>query len=243
LDERARKHSRQQLHSQQGVMSSNGPAAAEGEQLLDQAKPSLLHYLAPVAALAVDIAVVGSGASSQTVWQVIRASGIIAYVLLTVSVAAGLLITNRVLPVGRSRVDAFEIHSFTALLVMGFVSIHIVALLLDSFIGFSPLDIVVPFIADYRPLAVAAGILGLYVTLLVYGSVWLRSRIGYKTWRTLHYASFGAFALAAAHGIFSGADSEETWMVFIYIASLAVVGGLTWRRVTTASDNRRLKAV
>ena len=88
----------------------------EGEALLDQGKASLLYYLVPVAALALDVVVLASGASSQTTGYVIRATGVIAYVLLTLSVAAGPLVTNGLSPGKRPRVDAFEVHNFAALL-------------------------------------------------------------------------------------------------------------------------------
>jgi predicted ferric reductase len=182
----------------------------------------------------VTVGVLASGASSQTIWYIIRASGIIAFALLTLSVCAGLLITNRVLPSGQPRVDAFEVHNFTALLVFALVSVHLVALLLDTFIGFSVVNLFVPFTSSYRPVAVAGGILSLYVAAIVYASVWARRRIGYKTWRAIHFSSFGAFALAAAHGIFSGADSGESWMVAIYALLLAAVGLLTLRRILEA---------
>ena len=198
----------------------NTEETGEGEALLGQGEISWLHYLAPLLALLLDVIVVASGASSQTTWYVIRASGIVAFVLLTLSVAAGLLITNKVLPSGRPRVDAFEVHNFAALLDLGFVSIHIVALLLDSYIGFSPVDILVPLSASYRPFAVAGGILGLYVTALVYASLWFRKHIGYKAWRTIHFSSFGAYLLVALHGIFSGADTSHTWMLAVYALSL-----------------------
>ena len=93
-------------------MNSNALNQSDGEALLAQAKTSWLHYLAPLAALLLDIVIVASGSSSNTIWYVIRASGIVAYVLLTLSVCAGLLITNKVLPSGRPRVDAFEVHNF-----------------------------------------------------------------------------------------------------------------------------------
>jgi sulfoxide reductase heme-binding subunit YedZ len=204
---------------------------SEGEALLDQATPSPLLLLVPLLALVLDVAVVASGFSSQTVWYVIRASGIVAYVLLTLSVLAGLTITNRVLPSGQPRVDAFEVHSFTALLIFGFVSVHVVALLLDSFIGFSPLQVLIPFTSDYRPLAAGAGILGLYSTGVVYASLWVRKRIGYKTWRTLHYLSFVAFILATLHGTFSGADTGTAWMILIYAVAAVTVALMTLRRV------------
>lgn len=206
----------------------------EGEELLDQAVPSFLHFVIPALALIADVAFISSEFSSQTTWYVVRASGIVAYVLLTLSVVSGLLITNRVLPSGQPRVDAFEVHNFTALLALAFTSVHAVGLLLDSFIGFSVSQILVPFTSHYRPVAVGAGILGSYIVVAVYGSLWLRKRIGYRTWRTLHYGSFVAYALVTLHGLFSGTDTGTAWMVAIYAASVVLVAAFTGRRVMQA---------
>src|SRR5207344_982840 len=82
----------EQLHSHQGVMNSI-PVRTEGEDLLDGAIPSFLHLAIPALALALDIAFISAEFSSNTVWYVIRASGVVAYVLLTLSVISGLLIT------------------------------------------------------------------------------------------------------------------------------------------------------
>ena len=45
---------------------------------------------------------------------------------------------------------------------------------------------------------------------------------GYRAWRMLHYLSFGTFLAATAHGLMTGSDSHEPWVLFIYGA--AVVG-------------------
>src|SRR5205807_1787364 len=64
------------------------------EETLEESQPSAFQLGAPLAAFAVVIAVVASGADSQTVWYVIRATGVIAYALLAASVIVGLLNTG-----------------------------------------------------------------------------------------------------------------------------------------------------
>jgi sulfoxide reductase heme-binding subunit YedZ len=200
------------------------------EETLDSWHPASATVLAPIAALAFVIGVVASGASNQTVWYVVRGTGIIAFMLLTASVVVGLLISTRSLPSGRPRVDLFEIHAFTSLLGLGFVSVHMFTLLLDSFVSFSPAQLLVPFTSTYRPFAVSLGIVGMYTMSVVYGSFWARRYIGHKRWRTLHYASFAGFFVVALHGMLSGADSHTAWMFAVYTLSIGAVLALTAKR-------------
>jgi predicted ferric reductase len=198
---------------------------------LEETSPSPLQLLAPLAALLFVAAVVASGAGSTTVWYVIRGTGIIAFLLLTLSVMLGLLITNRVLPSGRPRVDLYEMHIFVALLALAFTTVHGLALLLDQFIGFSVVQILVPFSSAYRPFAVALGILSFYVAGLVYVSFWARRFIGYRAWRALHFASFLAFIMALLHGVPSGSDTHAWWAISQYAVAALAVAGLTVRRL------------
>jgi sulfoxide reductase heme-binding subunit YedZ len=190
---------------------------------LEKGPPLALHLLVPAAALLVDLAVALAAPQSRLSWYVIRASGIVAYVLLAVTVAAGLTITGKAVPAGRARVDAYELHSFAALLILGFASVHGAALLVDRFIGFNLVQITVPFTSSYRPVSVAMGIIGFYATAVVYASFWARRYIGYQGWRRLHYASFAAFVLASWHGILSGSDGGRPWMLAVYFLSLGTI--------------------
>ncbi len=208
------------------------------EQELEESQPSAFHILAPIAALLFVIGVVASGASTSTVWYVIRATGMIAFVLLAVSAIVGLLITNKLVPSGRPRVDLFETHTFVSLLALAFTSIHGVALLLDNFVHFSVVQIAIPFTSTYRPFGVGIGILAFYIAAVVYASFYVRKRIGYKTWRTLHYASFGAFLLADIHGIVSGTDTHTWWAVAIYVVATLAVAGLTGLRYANRTQPR-----
>src|SRR5437762_14154909 len=103
------------------------------EGTLDGLRPLTLALLAPAAALVAVLAVTASAASSQTVWYVIRGTGVIAYALLALALAFGLLITNRVLPGGRPRVDLYEVHIFLSLLALAVTALHGLARLPDHF--------------------------------------------------------------------------------------------------------------
>lgn len=207
--------------------------SSTAEDLLEGSRPSPMQILAPLAALVFVMAVVWSGADSKTIWYMVRATGVIAYALLTISVVVGLLISGRAVPAGRPRIDVYEVHIFTSLLALAFGLAHALFLLFDNFATFSPVQILVPFRSDYRPFPVALGIIGLYLTTAVYGSFWLRRRIGYARWRILHYTTFAAFILLTAHAILSGADANTAWLVFLIIASCVVVTVLTINRVTS----------
>lgn len=210
-----------------------GPAQHEAE--LEQASPEWWQFLLPLAALLLDVSIATSGASSQTVWYVIRAAGVIAYVLLALTVVCGLLISNRLLPAGRLRVDFFETHSFLALLVLAFGGFHAMALLVDSYVGFSPSQVLVPFTSTYRPVSVALGILGFYGSAIIYASFWARRLIGYRAWRYIHYGSFLAFVAITMHGILSGTDAGSAWMLLVYAISVGTVAMLTLMRLVPAA--------
>jgi sulfoxide reductase heme-binding subunit YedZ len=70
---------------------------------------------------------------------------------------------------------------------------------------------------------------------IVTASFWMRGRIGFATWRRLHYASFGAYLLALVHGLLAGSDTGVPVVAAIYVGSAAVVAGLILFRLDSRS--------
>ncbi|HXH21688.1 MAG TPA: hypothetical protein VNN10_06635 [Dehalococcoidia bacterium] len=195
----------------------------------------LVPWASASVALGAVLAVLLLAPDGHTVWYFVRASGISAYGLLTLTVVGGLVVSNRTLPGGQARADVFDAHQFLALLSLGTSGLHALALLLDEYVGFSPRQVLLPFTSSYRPVAVALGIMALYLLAAVYASFYLRRWIGQKAWRAVHYASFAVFVLATYHGILSGADSREIWVLALYLGAIFSVVGLTaWRLVREA---------
>jgi sulfoxide reductase heme-binding subunit YedZ len=165
-----------------------------------------------------------------TFWILARATGLAAYVLLTASVLAGLVVKSRPFGQALRAATAVDLHRTLALLAVGAVGGHIAALLADHAVEIGVLDVLVPGLAPYRPLATGLGVAAAELMVLVYASFSLRRRIGQKNWRRLHWTTYGLFALAAAHGVLTGSDSGEPWALGLYLGSIGAVAAATaWR--------------
>jgi predicted ferric reductase len=172
------------------------------------------------------------------IWEMIRASGLIAYVLLSVSTIVGIAIRVRALDWLMKRAWVLEGHQTLSVLALAFTGGHMVFTLMNQYLPFSVLDILVPFASGWRPVAMALGIVGFYLLTVLTLSSWLRPAIGQKTWRTIHYSGFACWVVALAHGVFSGSDTSVAWVTWIYVVSAAAIGSLIAFRVITASKLR-----
>ena len=63
----------------------------------------------------------------------------------------------------------------------------------------------------------------------------LRTRIGHRSWRRVHWLAYACWPVAVAHGLGIGTDRNATW-VFVLTAACAalVVATTTWRLVAAA---------
>jgi sulfoxide reductase heme-binding subunit YedZ len=172
----------------------------------------------------------GGGDPSHAFWYLSRAAGLCAFALLTFDVTLGLSVRTRLLEPHLARWRAFDLHQFTGLLALSVAGLHVLALLGDHYIGFRLSQLLVPFTAPYRPVWTALGTLGLYLLGGLVASFYARRLIGYRAWRTIHYATFGAFALALLHGLFAGTDAGTPWARALYLGAGALVTTLAlWR--------------
>jgi methionine sulfoxide reductase heme-binding subunit len=106
-------------------------------------------------------------------WIILRAAGISAYLMLFLSVAWGLVATTSVVGKKVSKASAVAVHQFTSTVALVLLAVHLAGVLLDRFVPFHPLDIVVPFHATYRPVAVAFGIAAMYLAVVVLVTSWM----------------------------------------------------------------------
>jgi len=100
-------------------------------------------------------------------------------------------------------------------------------------VPFSLLDILIPLHASYQPLWIGAGILALYLLLVVWGSSLIRARIGHSLWRRLHPLALGALGLVLLHALFAGTDGPTLWLrAALALIALAVIWlFLLWMRL------------
>ncbi len=160
-------------------------------------------------------------------WYVTRAAGLAAYLLLWLSTLWGLAVSSKIFDPLLHRAFTFDVHEFLSLLAIGFVVAHVGALILDSYMPFSIPEILVPLLAPYRPLWVGIGIIGMYLTVLVTVTFYLRSRIGQKAFRTIHLLSFISYIAVTVHSLFAGTDSALISTKLVYAATALVIALLS----------------
>lgn len=177
--------------------------------------------------------------ASSITWDIARAGGFVAYLLLTASVGLGLALSLGWRTRRWNRFVTNETHRFVTLLALVFTGIHTLAVAVDPFIGFTPAEVLVPLVAHYRPLWVALGIVSAYLLVAIWLSEYLRPHVGYAWWRRFHYLSFAGFILALIHGIATGSDTRTVWGIVIYGGSVVLVGGLLIARMFPAPPKLR----
>ncbi len=168
--------------------------------------------------------------TDPTFWLLARASGLTAYVLLTASVLAGLVLKSK--PFGRAlkAASVTDVHRFLSLVGLGMLALHGVALTLDGTVKMPLAALLVPGLSPYRPLAVSLGVLTAELMALIVVSFSLRKRIGARTWRRLHWATYLVFLMGTAHGLLAGTDSAQPWARTLYLGAVgAVVFATAWR--------------
>ena len=170
-------------------------------------------------------------------WYVTRATGLVSLLLLTVSVLFGLLTIGKFGDGERwPRFLTQGLHRNIALLVVVFLTLHVASTVLDTYTSIPLTAAFLPFTSSYKPgwLALGAVALDLLVALIVTSLV--RGRLGYRTWRTLHWLSYACWPVAVAHGLGIGTDKSVTWVIALTIGCMGcVAAAVTWRILTVAA--------
>lgn len=174
---------------------------------------------------------------SQIWWYTSRASGVVAWLLLSTSVLAGLAIstrTSRSLPAGWT----LDLHRFLSTVSLLFLSIHMVALVPDNFIYFAWAEILVPYGSEWRAGPVAWGIVAFWLLLIVEVSSLVRTRIPTRLWRTIHYLSFVVWALATVHLLYAGSDVGNVVFRIAQVLVVTTVVTMTIYRIVISRHRR-----
>ncbi len=170
-------------------------------------------------------------------WELARATGLVAVVLLTVVTAWGALVAGRAFKPAAPQVYLHRLLSTLALLL---VVLHVGALVLDAYADV-PLQALVGL--DRRP-GVVLGALALWLLVALPLSFRLlrAKRLSQRAWRRLHWSGYGLWALAVAHGLVEGSDSRSPWAIGLYGASAATVAAAAvWRSATPARPARPVR--
>lgn len=156
-------------------------------------------------------------------WYVTRSSAVLAWVLLTVSVLWGILLATRVARKIDNPSWLQDLHRYLSGIAIVMVAVHMFSLMLDGYLHLSATELFVPFASHYRALAVALGVLAMYLLVAVWLSSLIKDRLPRSVWKGIHYASYAIVLLVAFHAGWSGTDVTELW----YRITAGTIIGLT----------------
>ncbi len=154
-------------------------------------------------------------------WYLMRASGFVALILLTVTACLGVANLARLARGSWTRTVAALVHRNVSLLAVVFLIVHVLTAISDKYVKVPALAILVPGSSGYAPVWVGLGALSLDLFIAVIATSLLRARLRHRAWQLTHWLAYLSWPLALLHGIGAGsgagADTGATWSTAIYL--------------------------
>jgi hypothetical protein len=181
--------------------------------------------------------------SSHVWWYTARAAGVVAWLLLTASVLWGIVLASGAFPRHRRPAWLLDLHRWLGGLTVGFVALHIVALVADSYSQFGVAEVLIPFASSWRPGAVALGVVATWLLVAVEVTSLAMRRIPRRVWHLVHLSSYATFLLTSLHGALAGTDQPRPlYQVTSVLAIVAVAGAGIHRLVRVGRPAKRPRA-
>jgi methionine sulfoxide reductase heme-binding subunit len=186
--------------------------------------------------------------TSVAIWYLNRATGMVALVLMTLTIVLGTVVRRQGRLPGLPRFATVLLHRDVALLSALLLVGHVVTAVADSYVDISPAAAVVPFVSGYRPLAIGLGALAADLVVLIVVTSLLRGRLPRWLWAPVHLTSYALWPLAALHGLTAASDLGGGWLVLLVLAcavatAWAVLAALGARRDAGLPEERAREAV
>lgn len=154
-------------------------------------------------------------------WYLSRATGITAWVASLGSLLAGLALATRALGTKPKGPWLLDVHRGLAGVTVAFTGLHVAALAADSYVHFGVADVLVPFASDWKPLAVAFGVVAMWLQAAVQVSSLAMRRLPKRVWRTIHLSSHGAAVSATLHALTAGTDARHPLVLGTAVGAVA----------------------
>jgi sulfoxide reductase heme-binding subunit YedZ len=166
-------------------------------------------------------------AHAPAVWYLMRATGIVALLLLTISFALGVANTNRWRLPGSRLYVTTEMHRYVSLLSVAFIAVHVLTAVIDPDAQVRALAAVWPL---GSPFSLAVGTLSLDLVAAVVFTSLGRRRLPFRAWRAIHWSVYAAWPLAFLHTIAMGTDARLLWFELPVLGCTAAMGAVvSWR--------------
>jgi DMSO/TMAO reductase YedYZ heme-binding membrane subunit len=164
-------------------------------------------------------------------WYLSRSTGIVAMVLLVASVVWGVLLVTRAFKPYDRPAWLLDLHKWlggTALVMTG---LHMLGLYMDGWIDYGFTELFVPGTSEFKPFAVALGVLSFYVMVAVQATSYMRKWLSKRVWRGIHLLSYGLVWGASIHAGLAGTDTVNRAYQILALVLTFVAVAATFVRV------------
>jgi methionine sulfoxide reductase heme-binding subunit len=177
------------------------------------------------------MSIAAASAGSQDLWYVSRASGLTLLILFSAVMVLGVASRLGSAPRRWPRFVFPEVHRTLALFSVAFLALHVLTAILDPFVTIGWAATVLPFASGYRTLAIGLGTLAVDLGGAVIITSLVRRRLGFRSWRAVHWLAYLAWPVAFVHSLTAGSDLGIWWVALIEWGSAAAVATAVLARI------------
>ncbi len=172
--------------------------------------------------------------TAPSIWYLMRATGVVSLLLLTLVVVLGIATSQHSSLAGQPRAVTVGLHRSASLLAVSFLTVHVMTSVIDPDAAVGLAALLVPFTDAARPFWVGLGALAVDLLAAVIVTSLLRRHFSRRVWRGVHWLAYAAWPLALLHGIGMGSDTTTAWLTGVNLTCVAAVGAaIIWRLTTT----------
>jgi sulfoxide reductase heme-binding subunit YedZ len=174
-------------------------------------------------------------------WFVSRALGAMALLLLSVVIVLGILHNTSVVKnadLGLPRFVLVALHRNLSLISVVFIALHVVTVIVTDYVHLRVIDVFVPGIATFNPVAAAFGTVATDLVLAIVFTSMLRSRLSRRVWFWVHWTSYLCWPVSVVHAVLNASFRGTTWWTLAVplLSMVAIIAALIYRR----RDRRRV---
>lgn len=176
----------------------------DGTEILSGSNP--LDNISPSAVKIINESASVVEKEASWAWYVARIAGLVSFLLLYIVMFLGLSIRTPFLNRILKPIHSLNIHAWLSVQALVLVFMHGGALLFDKYIQLTLVDIAVPFFNKTYGWELAAGIMAMYLMLILILTSYLKKFINYKVWRVIHFLNVILYGAAIYHALYLGTD-------------------------------------
>jgi DMSO/TMAO reductase YedYZ heme-binding membrane subunit len=142
-------------------------------------------------------------------WYLSRGAGITSWICGALTLTIGLSLSAKA-TINPKPAWQLAVHRHLAMLTLSSLALHIGAITLDGYTTFGLADVLVPFHSAWKPVAVASGVVAMWIFVTVEVTSLLRNRMPKRVWSIVHRTSLLAYLLSSVHFLQAGSEGKIT---------------------------------